>query len=59
MSETTEGKTGRKQIGVQMDIDLWWKFKEQAIKERKSAGILLEQLVKDYLEKAKERERTT
>lgn len=44
----------RKQIGVHMDIALWWKFKEQAAKERLSAGQLLEKLVREYLERAEE-----
>jgi len=44
----------RKQIGVHMDIALWWKFKEQAAKEHMSAGQLLEKLVREYLDKQKE-----
>ncbi len=45
----------KKQIGVQMDVELWWKFKEQATRERMSAGLLLEKLVREYLEKADKR----
>ncbi len=50
---TGEKSPVRKQIGVQMDIDLWWQFKERAMRERKSAGVLLEELVQDYLKKQK------
>lgn len=44
----------RKQIGVHMNVALWWKFKEQAAKEHMSAGQLLEKLVRAYLEAATE-----
>lgn len=59
-AEREEGMEGkgedgeRRQIGVHMDIALWWKFKEQAARERLSAGQLLERLVREYMEKAEE-----
>jgi hypothetical protein len=54
--ENMTGMSSRKQIGVHMEIDLWWRFKERAAKERAakercSAGQLLEKLVREYLEK--------
>jgi hypothetical protein len=52
--ESSQGSPVRKQIGVHMDIALWWKFKEQAAKEHMSAGQLLERLVRQYLDQQKE-----
>ena len=44
----------RKQIGVHMPMNLWWRFKERAAKEHLSAGQLLEKLVREYLERTEE-----
>ena len=53
--EAQMGEEGaKKQIGVHMPVDLWWRFKEAAAKERVSAGKLLERLVREYLERTGE-----
>jgi len=43
----------RKQVGVHIDIVLWRKFRARAIEQGIGAGILLEELIREYLEKRK------
>ncbi len=48
-----EKKIQRKQIGVKIDVDLWREIKILALKENRTAGEILEDSLRDYLEKAK------
>jgi hypothetical protein len=39
----------KKQVGVQLPVNLWWQFREEAMRERISASSLLQKIVADYL----------
>lgn len=52
--ESSQGSSVRKQIGVHMDIALWWRFKEAAAREHLPAGQLLERLVRQYIDEQKD-----
>lgn len=43
-------KDEKKQVGIRLPVDLWWRFKAAAMKERKSAGELVQELIENYLD---------
>ena len=45
----------RKQIGVHIDIRLWRKFRARALEQGVGAGLLLEELIREYLKKKERR----
>ena len=46
----------RKQLGVCIDVDLWRKFRAKAMEQGNQAGLLLEQIIREYLTKQADRE---
>jgi len=53
MAKTQKGKeeTPRKQIGVKLDMDLWRELRILALEEDRTAGELLEEAMREYLER--------
>ena len=53
MAKKPEGKkeSARKQIGVKLDVDLWHEIKVLAVVTHRTAGALLEEALREYLEK--------
>ena len=53
-SKTVKREPDCGQRSERLSTVLWWKFKEQAARERVSAGQLLEKLVREYQERTGE-----
>lgn len=41
----------RKQVGIHIDVELWRKFRATCMEEGTQAGIKIEELIRDYLNK--------
>ena len=44
-------RPGRRQIGVKLDMDLWRELRILALEEDRTAGELLEEAMREYLER--------
>lgn len=45
---------GRKQVGCTIDLDIWKELRLQAIREGRSSGKVLDDAIRQYLERVKE-----
>ncbi len=51
MKRTTKQEPERKQVGIHVDVNLWRRFRANALEQGIGAGQLIEELIRQYLDR--------